>query len=90
MKKKTTPHTKQTRRERKEEKKSAALLGQLTTNKVVLVLSRKLFQCLAFGLRDQQGREDAGQHEESEDLETIKGKVCGQASIETIAIGERN
>jgi hypothetical protein len=35
-----------------------------------LVFSRELLERLALCLGDQEGREDTGQHEESEDLET--------------------
>jgi len=52
-------------------------LGELTTNKVRLVLSRELFERLSLGLGDQEGRENARQHEESEDLKNaIYESVC--------------
>ena len=49
-------------------------LGHLTTDEAFLVFSGQFFERLALCLRNQQGREDARQHEESEDLETIKNK----------------
>lgn len=39
----------------------------------LLVFRRKLFQRLALCLRDKKCREDTGQHEERQDLETRGG-----------------
>jgi len=60
---------------------SEGSLGHLTTNEVVLVLSGELFQRLALGLRDQEGREDTGQHEESEDLENVADESVGATNV---------
>lgn len=41
-------------------------------DEVFLVLSRKLFQRLLLGLRNQQRGEDAREHEQGEDLEDVR------------------
>ena len=45
-------------------------LRHLTTDEVLLVLSGELFETLAHGLWDQQGRENTRQHEQGEDFQT--------------------
>lgn len=54
---------------------------------VVLVLTRKLLECLALRLGDQECREDSDQHEESEDLHDVvqpwRGSSAAGASLGT-------
>lgn len=53
-------------------------LRQLTTDEVLLVFSRELFESLALSLGDQQGRENTRQHEQGKDLKT---KIAGTVGI---------
>ena len=47
----------------------------------ILVFIREVFECPALGLRKQQGGEDAGQHEQGEDLEDVRDKLVGAADV---------
>jgi len=56
-------------------------LGRLTTNKVLLVLSRELLERLALGFGNQEGGEDARQHEQGEDLEDVFDEGVGTTNV---------
>jgi hypothetical protein len=53
----------------------------LATDEVFLVLSRELFESLALGFWNQEGRENTRQHEQGEDLENVLNESVGTTDI---------
>jgi hypothetical protein len=60
------------------------LLGLWLRNaldEIVLIFVGELFESPALGLGQEQGGEDAGQHEKGEDLEDVLDKRVGAANV---------
>ena len=51
-------------------------------DKVVLVLLRQLLEATVLGLGQEQGREDAGQHEKGKDLENVGQELALAADVD--------